>query len=180
MFHREVYDFIRCLEDCDDGTEFHEKFLTSGKESQLANFLTRCLKRINFVSRRNSIGQVVPDNWRELAEQSAEKIRHDLRNCDVIVNADQTFVKLYMDDDVVLAPAGTKRVGGKVNPMDKKSGFTVMMMVEMFSNSICDPFIVFTGTKKTESKRPMGTLDFKYVLLFLLLYGSIHHYYFTL
>ena len=50
------------------------------------------------------------------------------------MNADQTFVKLYMDDDVVLAPAGTKRVGGKVNPMDKKSGFTVMMMVEMFSN----------------------------------------------
>ena len=84
-----------------------------------------------------------------------------------------------MDDDVVLAPAGTKRVGGKVNPMDKKSGFTVMMMVEMFSNSICDPFIVFTGTKK-ESKRPMGTLDFKYVLLFLLLYVSIHHYYSTL
>ena len=128
----------------------------------MANFLTRCLKRINFVSRKNSIGQVVPDNWRELAEDAAERIRRNLSDCDVIVNADQTFVKLYMESDIVLAPVGTKRVGGKINPADKKSGFTVMVTVEMARNIICDPFIVFTGTKQSEAKQPERTLDFKY------------------
>ena len=124
--------------------------------------MTRCLKRINFVSRKNSIGQVVPDDWREQAEKAADQIRKNLSHCDIIVNADQTFVKLYMEDDHVLVPVGTKRVGGKVGPTDKKSGFTVMITAEMSRNLICDPFIVFTGTKKTDALRPERTLDFKY------------------
>ena len=135
--------------------------MCAGKESSLANFLTRCLRRIDFVARKNSIGQVVPDDWRQLSEKSSESIRNNLRDCDVIVNADQTFVKLYMEDETVLAPVGTKRVGGKVNPSDKKKGFTVMITVCMSSNVICDPFIVFTGTKKIRSKRPEQTLDFR-------------------
>ncbi len=123
--------------------------------------MTRCLRRINFVSRKNSIGQVVPDNWRELAEETAERIRKNLADCDVIVNADQTFVKLYMESDFVLAPVGTKRVGGKVDT-DKKAGFTIMVTVEMARNIICNPFIVFTGMKQSEAKQPTRTLDYKY------------------
>ena len=175
-FFREVYSFIRGREDCGEGTEFYRRFLRSGKQSPLANFLTRCLKRIDFVSRKNSIGQVVPDSWREDAKQAAEKIRQNLSDCDIIVNADQTFVKLYMEDESVLAPVGTKRVGGKVNPVDKKSGFTIMVTVEMFSNMICNPFIVFTGTKKTEAKRPESTLNHKYALLFIIIYYLNYYY----
>ena len=32
---------------------------------------------------------------------------------------------MYLEDEKVLAPVGTKRVGGKVNAQDKKAGFTV-------------------------------------------------------
>ena len=154
-----MYDFIRDHEDCHVGSDFYNCYLTSKKASVLANFLSRTLKRINFVSRKNSIGQVVPDSWREDAESAARKIREDLKDCDVIVNADQTFIKLYMERDTVLAPRGTKRVGGKVTPADKKSGFTLMVTIDMLSNLVCPPFIVFTGMKKSESKRPTRTLD---------------------
>ena len=158
-----MYDFIRAREDCDVGTKFWKSYLDPKKStSQLANFLSRgCLKRINFVARKNSISQVVPNTWREDSERAGADIRELMIDCDVIVNADQTFIKLHMVNDIVLAPAGTKRVGGKVNPTDTKAGFTFMVHVEMLSNSIGPPFLVFNGTKKSDAKRPHSTLDYK-------------------
>lgn len=156
-----MYDLIRSLDECQPGTQFYKDFLLTSKASRKAQFLTRCLERIDFVARKNSIGQVVPDSWREDSEEAAQKIRENLSECDVIVNADQTFLKLYMERDTVLAPVGTKRVGGKVKVADKKAGITVMFVVEMFSNKILPAFLVFNGTKKTESKRPERTLDHK-------------------
>ena len=156
---REVYDFFRDHEDCGIGSDFHKRYLKADKGSQLANFLTRVLKRIDFVARKNSISQVVPDKWEELAMCSSVSIRDTVKDCDVIVNADQTFVKMYMERDYVLAPRGTKRVGGKVTPADKKKGFTVMVTVDMLANEVLPPFIVFTGTKKDTAKRPERTLD---------------------
>ena len=114
------------------------------------------------MARKNSIGQVVPNSWREDSEEASKEIREKLKDCDVVVNADQTFIKLHMEHEKVLAPSGTKRVGGKVNPTDKKAGFTFMVTVEMFSNSILPPFLVFNGTKMSEAKRPTRTLDFRY------------------
>ena len=160
---REVYDEIRSRDDTGPGTEFHTKHLVAGKEPHLAMFLSRCLKRINFSTRKNSISQVVPDDWREQAEEASQRIREALRDCDIVLNADQTFVKMYLEDEKVLAPIGAKRVGGKVNATDKKAGFTVMITVEMAANRVCDGFIVFTGTKMSQSKRPRSTLDFKLV-----------------
>ena len=146
-----------------EGSEFYEKYLRAGKEAGLSNFLSRCLKRINFSSRKNSISQVVPDTWRADAETASAEIRDAFKDCDVIVNADQTFVKMYLEDEKVLAPVGTKRVGGKVNAADKKAGFTVMIAAEMTSNKVCDPFITFAGTKMKDSTRPRATLDYKFV-----------------
>ena len=54
-------------------------------------------------------------------------------------------MKMYMEDEKVPAPVGTKRVGGKVNASDKKAGFTVMIGVEMYSNTVLPPFAVFNG-----------------------------------
>ena len=158
----EVYDEIRARDDTTPGSEFYKTHLAPGKKPALAGFLTRCLKRINFSARKNSISQVVPDTWRQDAEKASTLIRERLKDCDVIVNADQTFIRMYMEEEKVLAPTSTKRVGGKVNVKDKKTGFTVMVSVVMNSNRVCDPVIVFTGTKMKDAKRPKGTLDFKY------------------
>ena len=158
----EVYDEIHARDDTAPGTEFHNKHLRAGKGPALANFLTRCLKRINFAARKNSISQVVPDTWRQDSVEASQRIRERLKDCDVIINADQTFVKMYMEAEKVLAPVATKRVGGKVNAADKKTGFTVMLAVEMCSNRVLDPFIVFTGTKMQDAKRPYSTLDYRY------------------
>ena len=155
-----MYDYIRSRDDCRPGTPFYQSFLTMNKATSKAQFLKRCLERINFTTRSNSIGQVVPDNWRELAEESTRTIREKMLGCDVIVNADQTFLRLYMENDTVLAPVGTKRVGGKVHA-DKKAGITAMLAVEMFSNKILPAFLVFNGTKKKDAKFPQRTLDFK-------------------
>ena len=161
-FNSEMYDLLRSREDCEEGTVFWKSYLDHRKDSSsLANFLTRTLDRIDFRTRKNSIGQVVPDSWRSDAEAASKIIQEKLKDCEIIVNADQTFIKLHMENDYVLAPAGTKRVGGKVNPNDKKAGFTFMVTIEMFSNLICPPFLVFNGTKKSEAKRPTRTLDHK-------------------
>ena len=64
-----------------------------------------------------------------------------------------------MESDIVLAPVGTKRVGGKVNAKDKKAGFTLMVAIEMLSQQLCSAFITFKGTKKVDAKRPTRTLD---------------------
>jgi hypothetical protein len=71
-------------------------------------FLSRCLDRINFSVRKNSIGQKVPENWRELSVANAEEVRKVFKEADVevIVNADQTFLRFYPEHEYVLAPTG--------------------------------------------------------------------------
>ena len=51
-------------------------------------------------------------------------------NCDVVVNADQTFVNFYPETKQVIAPTAVKRVGGCVKS-DDKAGFTLMVSLEL-------------------------------------------------
>eukprot|EP00957_Ditylum_brightwellii_P032919 2496244-Ditylum_brightwellii.AAC.1 len=53
--------------------------LVYGKESAVAIFITRVLKRIGFTMRKNSIGQTVPDDWVDQALESKQRIQETFR-----------------------------------------------------------------------------------------------------
>eukprot|EP00956_Cyclotella_meneghiniana_P024783 scaffold50391_cov37-Cyclotella_meneghiniana.AAC.1 len=159
----EVYDMLRCREDCAEGTDFYNSYLAARKGSQLAMFLSRILKRIHFSHRKNSIGQKIPENWRAMAVENVEEVRKVFieAGVDVVVNADQTFIKFYPEVEYVLAPSGAKRVGGKMNA-DDKAGFTVMVTAELNASKLLPPFIVYNGTKKKDAQDLERTLWWKY------------------
>ena len=159
----EVYDMLRIRDDCAQDTEFFKSMFSSGKQSCLSNFVTRCLDRIHFTVRKNSIGQKVPVNWRELALADSTKIKQVFKEAqvDIVINSDQTFIRFFPEMEFVLAPSGAKRVGGKINT-NEKSGFTVMVSCELNSSTMLDPFIVFDGTKKQDAKDLHRTKWWKY------------------
>ena len=159
----EVYDMLRMRDVCAEGTEFYLKKLASGKQSGLAKFLSDALDRFHFSVRKNSIGQTVPENWRELAEKNSADLNKLFLEgkVDVVINADQTFVNFLPEAQYVLAPKGAKRIGGKIKG-DEKSGFTLMVAAELNSSQLLPPFVVFNGTRIEESKRPQTTNHYKY------------------
>jgi hypothetical protein len=160
---QEVYDMLRTRDDCDVGSAYYEGFLTPNKQAGLAGFVTRCLNRINYSERKNSIGQKVPEDWREQAIANAEEVRKVFKEADVdiVVNADQTFLRFYPEQEYVLAPKGCKRVGGKVKT-DEKAGCTLMVSAELNSSRLLPPFIVMNGTKKINAKNLQQTLWWRY------------------
>jgi hypothetical protein len=87
---------LRCHEDCAAGSAFHTSNV-AGKETALAEFLKHALDRINFSCQKNSVGQKVPENWRELLIQNVKNIRELFakEKVDIVVNADQCFIRFY-------------------------------------------------------------------------------------
>merc|ERR1712032_516569 len=59
----------------DPDQKFYDQFLREEKKSNLANFISRAMKRIGYSHQKNGIGQTVPDNWYEEAKSAAEAIR---------------------------------------------------------------------------------------------------------
>lgn len=149
---------LRTGDDCSEGTSFQESYFADGKRTSLTNFVSRTLERINFCARKNSIGQKFPQNWRELAVANSAEIRKLLReaNVDVVINADQTFLKYYPEMDMVLAPTGAKRIGGKIN-VNEKAGITCMVSADYYSSRLMPPFLVFDGIKRVDAKNPQMT-----------------------
>ncbi|KAL7531804.1 hypothetical protein ACHAWF_003919 [Thalassiosira exigua] len=98
-----------------------------------------------------------------MSEENAKKIRETLAvaNVDMVINADQTFVNFFMEEQEVAAPTGTKRVGGKVKA-DVKKGFTLMVSCELETSRMGPPYAVFDGTKLCSAKHPERTLAFKH------------------
>ena len=138
-----------------------------GCPSTYARWRKNLLKRMNYSVRKHSVCQVVPHNWREIALEAILKIRAKLCGCDVVVNADQTFV-LYNEskDEQLLVPTGTKRVSTK-QKTDTKTGFTVMCCAQCETSLLLPPFIVFKGKNMADSEaaaggRPNRTLHYKY------------------
>ncbi|KAL7539007.1 hypothetical protein ACHAWF_006267 [Thalassiosira exigua] len=108
---------------------------------------------------KNSIGQTVAEDCRSMSVVNVTRIQKRFSNegVQVTINADQTFIKFYMEEDVVVAKTGTKRVDGKIKA-DVKKGFTLMVVVNMEASQMEPPFSVFDGTKLCKSKRPESTL----------------------
>ena len=146
-----------------DGDLFCESYLATPKASGLANWLKRVLKREGWSFRKNSVGQTVPGDWLEKAVDNSKKICERFRaaEVEVVLNADQTFVKFFMEEETVVAPTNIKRVGGMVKA-DVKKGFTAMVAVNLKTSEMEPPFVVFTGTKLINAKYPLRTLAHKH------------------
>ena len=88
---------------------------------KLCNFVTRTLEYFNFCSRKSTVSQSIPRNWRELAIAGALRIRKSFREKDVqvVIAADETFLRFHEASSTVVAPKGAKRVGTAMKSNEK-------------------------------------------------------------
>ena len=105
------------------------------------------LVQLRWESPKSSIAQKVPDNWKELALVGAERVRTLFlkEKVEVVLAADETFLKFHEKDDNLLVPRGVKRVG-TASKIDEKDGCTLMVTMDMASSQLTTPFIIFRGT----------------------------------
>ena len=163
----EVKEEVMLREDCAEESEFYKQHLDPSEIKKTGpswcNWLKAALRPVAFTVRKNSIGQTVPANWRAQATANAKEIREKMRKAevDVVVNADQTFVHFYPENDKVLAPTGSRRVGGKIKA-DKRAGFTFMVSVEATTSKMLPPFVVYNGMKLKDAKHKERTSWWKY------------------
>lgn len=69
-----------------------------------------------FSVRKTTIGQKLPDDWKEKAIRNTEALRNKMLDAgvDVLIKADQKFVQFYSERQYVLSPTGISRVEGKI------------------------------------------------------------------
>lgn len=132
----------------------------------MRKFAERTLKSISFTTRKSSIAQKVPDNWKELALVGAEPVRILFLNekVEVVLAADEIFLKFHKRDENLVVPRGVKRVG-VASKIDVKDGFTLMVTMDMASSQLTSPFIIFKGRfdarlMKEWSENPTWTVLF--------------------
>ena len=103
----------------------------------------------------------MPEDWRPKAVENVKDLRKLFQDAEVevMLNADQTIVKFYIEEECIIAPTGTKRVGGRIKA-DAKAGFTLMVIVNLATSEVEAPFIVFTGTKLSDAVRPESVSHF--------------------
>ena len=128
--------------------------------SNLSGWITRTLKALNFADRKRTVSQKVPGDWFDVAILFNNEVKELLVCCDVIVNADQTFLNFYVESQRVIAKKGAKRVGGN-KQADEKAGCTLMVTADLKSSELLNPFLVLTG-KSGKAKRGKPTLDEQY------------------
>ncbi len=118
-----------------------------GKPNTLHKYISRALEGNNWSSRKITISQSVPVDWRSKALENTARIRQKFKdeNVDVVVNADETFLLFHPFGDKVIAPIGKKRVGTAAQVDNEKFGATVMIACEYKTSSILPPMIIFSG-----------------------------------
>ena len=127
--------------------DFHDNFLSKVEQAdKLSNFVTRTLQYFGFCVRKSTVSQSIPRNWRELAIAGALRIRSRFKEEDVqvVIAADETFLRFHEASSTVVAPKGSKRVGTAIKS-NEKEGCTVMVSMEMISSQLLPPLIIFKG-----------------------------------
>jgi hypothetical protein len=124
--------------------------------SALSQWVSRRLQASHWSIRAESVSQKVPVNWFELALTASAAIKVELKDVEVLINADEVFVQFYARDTDFIVPTGTKRVGSNI-ASDAKKGCTYMASCEMFSSQVFPPFIVMTGTHSGTLARKFAT-----------------------
>ena len=93
-------------------------------------------------------------------ESTLECLRNN--SVDVVITADQTFIKFLCADEKLLVPTGLKRVGSTVKSDDERKGVTLMLTAYVrrkrgsgvLESGLLPPFMVFNGkTGKTLDRR---------------------------
>ena len=121
----------------------------------LNTFICRSLDYCGFTARKSTVCQKIPPDWRKQAFMGALRVRESLRDlgAEIILSADETFVKFHETTDMVLAPTGSKNVGTALKTREK-SGCTVMVTLDMIGNRALPPFLIFSGKfGKTNMKK---------------------------
>ena len=113
------------------------------------------MKRIGFSSRKETVSQKIPNDWKEQSVAFSQNILKYFRdnNIDVVVCADQTFVRYLLAKEELLVPTGTRRVGTTVQSADERKGVTLMLSafvrrnndVDKITTGLLPPFIVYNG-----------------------------------
>jgi hypothetical protein len=142
QLHHLVLDHVGKQEDKDTVDSF-----VNGKRATLNKYVQRVLARHNYSVRKISISQSVPPDWRQKAQENAERIRTTFckEKVDVVVNADETFLLFHPFGQRLIAPTGVKRVGTALQVDNEKWGATVMIACEYRTSSILPPMVIFTG-----------------------------------
>ena len=121
-------------------SEFATKMkLHSGQINRsLSQWVKMRLDANNWSLRRESVSQMVPADWFRMAVVACEEIRSTVRDCDVLINADEVFMNFYPRETTYVVPTGNKRVGSNI-ASDTKKGCTVMISSKMCFSSILPP-----------------------------------------
>ena len=144
LARQQVYDMLQ--KEWPQPHVFHQQFLTPDKVSPRSQWLSRAIGRHGWVIRKSTVSQKVPDNWLEIGGLESVRICETFRlaEIDVLINADETFLRFYPEEEHVIAPEGSKRVGSTNETNDKK-GLTAMLGVELFSSTVLPAFTVLDG-----------------------------------
>ena len=106
-----LYDLLR--KKWPSPEHFNQSFLVIEKVSPLSQWVSRALRRKGWVIRKTTVSQKVPEDWPVIAQTEAKRICETFRaaGIDVLINADEMFLKVYPDNEHVIAPEGAKRMG---------------------------------------------------------------------
>ena len=125
---------------------FRSTYLERSDGRMLNTFVARSLQRFGFTIRKFTVSQKIPTDWRERAEAGAFRVRQQMlqENVEVLVSADEFFLRFHEQDKAVAAPIGIRRVGSALS-RDEKIGLTAVASMEMFSSRLLPPFVIFKG-----------------------------------
>ena len=92
------------------------------------------------------MSQSIPCDWKELAIAGALRVRNRFREEDVevVIAADETFLRFHEASSTVVAPKSVKRVGTAIKS-NEKEGCTLMVSMEMITSQLLPPFVIFKG-----------------------------------
>jgi len=110
---------------------------------------------MNFSCRRKSLSQSIPFDWKDKALRGAERVRNIFQeeNVEVVLAADETFLKFHERSDTYIVPKGTKRIGSS-GKYDEKTCCTLMVTMDMLSSKLVVPMMIFIGVfgKRNQKK----------------------------
>ena len=92
------------------------------------------------------MSQKIPEDWRHLSEVSAARVQQTLKKeyVDVVLAADELFMRFHEASGSILAPTGEKQIGSTAK-IDRKSGCTVLPTMDMTASKLLPPLVIFTG-----------------------------------
>ena len=116
------------------------------RDKSLHTFIRRSLNKFGFTIRKKTVSQSIPEDWLSLVKKGAARVRERFmeEDVDVVLAADETFIRFHESYDTVLAPIGEKRIGSTAR-IDNKMGCTVLPTMDMSASCLLPPMIIFTG-----------------------------------